>query len=97
MGHELVGSALCGQVRLRAPRGRGDGETIKLNTKKGNGIQRMQETETGQRTGGEWGWSEEQKGYERKSSATTAHVLAELILRRLELVSYIERDVRQRC
>ena len=34
MGHELVGSALCGQGRLHVPQGHCDGKSMKLNTKK---------------------------------------------------------------
>ena len=58
MGHELVGSALCGQGRLHAPRGRCDGKSMKLNTKKAveyKGRERLK-MEKRQGTKGEWGW-----------------------------------------
>ena len=58
MGHESVGLALCGQGRLRAPRGCCDGKSMKLNTKKAveyKGRERLK-MEKRQGTEGEWGW-----------------------------------------
>ena len=58
MGHELVGSALYGQGRLRMPWGRCDGESMKLSAKKVveyKGRKKLK-MEKRQGTEGEWGW-----------------------------------------
>jgi len=52
VGHESVGSALCGQGRLRAPRGRCDIRLV--NTKKAVEYKEHEKLKAGQSTEGEW-------------------------------------------